>query len=212
MTEQGWLDLDDVVTKMLHQPQIEPAELAVWGGSFTADRLEGFLQVWAFPRQGMLWSLWQWTDEIAIQFDAVQPDGLGFLERGRVFGPDGDLEIRRDPHPDGDRFLWRFIGAPETPKPAGFEPDSYWDGQQEKRLRAYERTALLWGSRDAARKLGLEGWHEDRVGGAQLNYPHLTGNRVQLRYVEYLDGSNVELVRFLGLVDGPEEQKGGDHA
>lgn len=207
-----WLNLEELVRGMLDTPLIGPEHLAVWGGEFTADRLKAFLNTWNLPRDGMPWSLWQWTDDIKVQHRAGIPGDLDYLERGRIFGPDGDLELRRDWRRDGDRFLWRFVGETGTRKPQGFDVADYWTGREDKPVRPYQRTALLWGSKEAAKPYDKTGWHEDRVGRAQLDYPNVNGNRVQVRYVEYLYGGEVELVRLLCLEDEPSRPKGGDNA
>lgn len=204
-----WLNLKRLVEQMLdadETPLIGAQDLAVWGGESTAERLEDFLQTWALPRSGMPWSLWQWTDRMEMQYEARSPNDLDYLERGRVFGQDGDLELRRD----GDRFLWRFVGEAGTALPAGFDSTDYWDGRPDEwRLRPYERTALLWGEDEE----GTGCWHEDRVGWAKLEYRGMEGNSVvQVRYIEYLHGGNVELVRLLRLEKGRDRPKGGNNA
>lgn len=205
-----WLDLPKLVREMLDPqatPPAGPEQLTVLGGEFPASRLEMFLQAWALPRDGMPWSLWQWTDDIRLDHGAGLPTDLDYLERGRVFGSAGDLELRREQ----GRFLWRFVG-PSTPPPLpGFDVDNYWDHPLAAPLRPYERTALLWGNRQAARNLNKAGWHDDRVGWARLDYPNVQGERVQVRYREYLRGSRVELVQLLGLEEAPARAAGGHH-
>ena len=207
-----WLDLEELVREMLGASLIGPTELAVWGGEFAADRLQAFLQTWNLPCAGMPWSLWQWTDKIQMKHGAGAPADLDYLERGRIFGPDGDLELRRDPRQDGDRFLWRFVGESGIAQPQGFDVAPYWAGREDKPLQSYERTALLWGSKEAAKPHGKASWHDDRVGGAELDYPSVNSNRAQVRYVEYLRGGDVELVRLLCLEDAPDRTEGGDNA
>jgi hypothetical protein len=160
----------------------------------------------------MPWSIWQWTDAIPPGHQATQPGDLDYLERGRLFGKQGDLELRRE----GDRVLWRFIGpaidpdpVPDEVKTTDYEAANYWDEHTERDLRPYERTALLWGADD-----DRDGrWYEDRVGRADLNYPEMEGRQVvQVRYIEYLHGGDVEFVRLLGLEPGPDRSKGGHNA
>jgi hypothetical protein len=209
-----WLDLEALVQEMLDTPQVDPKCLTVWGGEFefAAEMLEAFLEAWNLPQASMPWSLWQWTDDIDMDHQGAPPSDLDYLERGRIFGKQGDLELRRN----GDQVLWRFIGVADDsdPLPAGVKsPDygatNYWDEHEGRYLRPYIRTALLWGADEE----GDGRWYEDRVGRADLNYPEMEGNQVVLvRYIEYLHGSNVELVRLLRLEPGPERPKGGSHA
>lgn len=208
-----WLDLEKLVTNMLLTDPLGPGDLVILGGQFPANQIKAFLQLWRLPRRAMPWSLWQWTDDIDMQCDEGMPGDLDYLERGRVFGSEGDLDLRRD----GARFLWRFVGQAEAKLPqeitsGDYGAKSFWEGRENWRLRPYKRSALLWGSRDAAKAHGKSGWHDDRVGWAGLDYPQVDGNRVQVAYIEYLDGSNVELVRLLGLENAPQQAEGGDNA
>jgi len=208
MTEHQWLDLKGLVEEMYHEPLVRPEDLVAWGGAIPAGDLARFLAAWALPREGMPWSLWQWTDRIEVQYGQATPSDLEYLERGRVLGPEGDLEIRRE----RDGFLWRYIGDRAAVMPQGFEAADYWQGRGSQLLRPYRRTALLWGSRRAAKQHGKPGWHDDRVSQANLNYPRLSSDRAQISYIEYLDAGNVEWVRLTGLqnrADGPE---GGENA
>jgi hypothetical protein len=199
--EARWLDLEKIAQQLMETPAEGPADLAVWGGVFDADRLPDFLATWSLPREGMPYCLWQWTDDIVLQRGQV-PNRLDWLERGRVFGPGGDLSLRRD----GGRFLWNFVGPAEMAPPNGFEFADYWDGRADAPIRPRERTALLWGEElrdDHNHPLGV--WHEDRVAAATLEYPGLRGaRRVQLRYCEYLRGGRVELVWLLDLEEVAE--------
>jgi hypothetical protein len=200
MSEQRWLDFGRLVDEMFGEPTVGRDDLAVWGGSFAAGDLDRFISAWALPREGMPWSLWQWTDRIEVQYGQGAPGELEYLERGRVFGPQGDFEIRRE----GERFLWRFVGQRDTAMPPAFQAADYWQGREGTRLRPCRRTALLWGSRQAAAPHGKQGWHDDRVSQARLEYPRLEGDRVQAAYVEYLDGGNVEFVRYVDLANRPD--------
>jgi hypothetical protein len=208
MSEFTWLNLEELVHEMLdvsRTPLIGPQQLAAWGETFPCEELEAFLNAWRLPRAGMPWSLWQWTDEIKLGHAVGNPLELAYLERGHVFGVKGDLQLRRD----GDGFLWQFTGDTAVAMPAGFPAGNYWDAHPGWTLRPYERTALLWG--EDARDEGV--WRENRVGRAKLIYPGMKGNQVvQVRYVEYLRGGNVELTRLLALEKGPDRPKGGPNA
>lgn len=210
MSERHWLDLERLVEGMLSERPVGQGDMAVCGGEFSAGDLEQFLRAWALPRDGMPWSILQWTDRIVPGYRRGLPEDLSYLERGRIFGPEGDLELRRD----CGRFLWRFVGEPGTPMPAGFPlaGAQYWKAREGRSLRAYRRMALLWGTRKDAGAHGKTGWHEDRVSRAHLDYPNVSAERVQIHYIEYLDGGDVELVRYLALADKQGGQKGGGNA
>lgn len=170
-------------------------QLAFHGGVVPAAAFATWVRGWHLCRPGMPWSLWQWTDRIVIERDAPAPGDLDYLERGRVFGPEGDLELRRD----GDAVRWRFIATPDAVPPSGVVSEDYWAATRGG-LSAFERTALLWGTSQ-----GSGVWQDDRVGWASLRYPGNLGaaRRVQLRYREYLQGGAVEAVWFLDLVAAP---------
>lgn len=192
------VDLTTLVEEMIGAQPVGPDWLAMQGGEFEASRLAEFLASWSLPRARMPWTVWQWTDDIKLEHEAAPPGDLDYLERGRVFGDEGDLELRRD----GDRVLWRLVGEPALGAPAVFAGLDYWKGREQQQLRLRERTMLLWGAerRDpGGNSTGL--WQENRVGWARLAYPPLlTGHRrLRVRYREYLLGGNVELVWLLRL-------------
>lgn len=201
-----WLNLEDLVWTMLKTPQLGPESLVAWGGAFDADQVEVFLKLWSLPCDAMSWGLWQWTDNIALLYQKPLPDDLDYLERGRVFGPGGDLALRRD----GVQFLWQYVSQNTQSLPAAiqlpeYQVANYWTGRPATwRLRGYERTALLWG--EYVPQAGH--WYDDRVGWATLRYPPLEGKSVvQVRYVEYLYGGSIELVHLLGLEQGQDREE-----
>lgn len=205
-----WLDLVMLVRGMYAARQSKHKRPAVVGGCFAAEKLQAFLVACGVPRQGMPWALWQWTDRIDLQHGAGIPGDVDYLDRGRLFGAEGDLELRRD----GNRFRWRYVGEHNdalllSVQAGEFGTSEPATGADTVQLSPYERTALLWGED----KSGQGKWHEDRVGWANLDYPGMKGNPVvQVRYIEYLLEGNVELVRLLGLEKGPDRPVGGDNA
>lgn len=201
-----WLNLEDLVWTMLKTPQLGPESLAAWGGAFDANLLQDFLNLWTFSQGAMPWSLWQWTDDIALHYGESDPGDLNYLERGRIFGSGGDLALRRD----GGQFLWQYVSQnieslPDAVQSAQYQVANYWTGRPKTwRLRGYERTALLWG--EYVPQTGR--WYDDRVGWATLRYPPLEGKSVvQIHYVEYLYGGSIELVHLLGLEQGQDREE-----
>lgn len=201
------INLDQQIKALFEGPQVSQGELAIWGGKFKADKLAAFLDAWDWTSLDMPWHIWEWVSDIIFEHQSGPPALLDedfrrpqWLERARFFGPGGDLELRRD----GDCFLWRFVGRPETTKPCGFfDPEAdYWthDGHAGRQLHVCRRKALLWGQELA----GHPGrWHDDRVARARLTYPAASGQstkgRAQLRYNEYLYGDDVEAVWWQGI-------------
>ena len=181
-----------------------PKDLAFQGGRIAATALETFLNRWEWANLDMPWRIWEWVSDIAFEHEVGAPALANaaarrpqWLERLRLFGRSGDLELRRD----GEHFLWRFVGLPTVNVPAGFGNADYWQAYPERSLTLVSRRALLWGKEiqdDAGLPQGQ--WQEDRVGYAQLIYPEMQGDeRVVLEYREYLYGDNLEAVWWLGL-------------
>lgn len=169
-------------------PQIGRADLAVWGGQCPEDHLAAFLQAWALGN--MPYRIWEYVSEISFEQNTL-PHSPVLLERGRLFGVDGDLELRRE----GGVFLWRFVGQAGTLTPPGFSAQDYWTANPEHQFYCEEQTALLWGKHNGPT------WADDRVGAAQLNYPFAdnTEQRLQLRYRAYRRAGYTALVWFTAL-------------
>ena len=150
--------------------------------------------------EALCWRIWEMTDSCIIGQDWFKEqdqdgrDNWRWLERARLFGEGGDLDVRRD----GERFLWRYVGEPDHAPPGDnkLEPD---DGSP---VYCREQTALLWGTRERDQ----EQWFEDRVSGAKLTYlpktPTLSEGmeeRVQVRYYEYTQAGRTLVVWLRGL-------------
>ena len=157
---------------------------------------EGGLMDWLsnLSLKGMTHRIWEFTDRCTIGADGP-PETAEWLERARLFGEGGDLDLRRD----GDRFLWRYVGKKEkAPKGAVLE----WPGSDVAPVYCRERTALLWGTRKGEQ----EQWFDDRVSGASLTYfsgplplPEKVEERVQVRYCEYTQAGRTLAVWLRGL-------------
>lgn len=208
------LDLKALAKEILDGRKVGPGELAVCGGRCWEDGLLDFLNSWPFPRGEEVWWLCRWAHRVRFfhggmaggRFSAppaAEPE-IEALGRLRVFGAPGDLELRRE----RTDFQWRFVGDPAA-APVGSQAFNYWDsGRSAEPLSKFERTALLWG--EYATDLGS--WHDDRVGSAILDYPGVETEEkppsvVEVLYTEYLDGGNIELVRFRGLQPGPDRKE-----
>lgn len=168
-------------------------KLAIWGGwCCTETDAMALLRDWPQRDKAMPYRIWEYTSEMVFEEKALPVDGRG-LERGRLFGPGGDLSLRRD----GDRFYWHFVGQPGMQPPDGdFHAQDFW-GQAEAGtsfFRCKERS-LLWGERQE----GFDLWFEDRTGRARLRYPMDTTGRVQVEYQTFSRAGRVEFVWLLGL-------------
>lgn len=201
---------------------------ALWGGAIEASQIEDFLQAWDWAARDMPWRIWEYEDRIALERSADLPADLVRLERGRLFGPGGDLSLRRD----AGRILWHFVGPRNAPAPAKLQwahlqypatPPPYaavdfWKSnpQASRPWQRRSQSVLLWGQeeRDQDGK-GVGVWREDRVSGvrSELCYPTLSGSssegRAQLVYWEYLWGDAVQAVWWQGITPWERSNKEG---
>ena len=194
------INFDELIQRLADAPVRTEEDLSIWGGNFEARRLADFLKRWKLEEREMPWRIWEWVSRIVFQWETL-PGNPKLLERGRLFGPGGDLSLRRD----GDRFLWHFIGPAGVEPPVGFEARSYWENRDRRPLREREESVLLWGK-----------WYsypgrrwEDRVGGADLRYPKMLGEEwVWLDYRRYEDAGQTAFVWYRGLRGA--EKTGGE--
>lgn len=197
------LDFEQEIEALFDAKAVSTETLTIWGGNFAATEVTKFIAAWNWSQLDMPWRIWEWASDIAFEHQTGTPTptpgdfrSMAWLERARLFGPGGDLELRRA----GERFLWRFVGdAQKTQTPRDSKLSDYWQDHAAWRLHVKDRVALLWGQELP----GHPGqWQEDRVAAAQLHYPNVQGDeqgRVRLHYREYLHGGNVEAVWWLGL-------------
>jgi len=166
--------------------EVDSKALAIWGGTCPESKLSAFIQGWDLST--MPYCIWEHASEIVFQ-EGTLPAEAGLLERGRLFGPGGDLSLRRD----GDVFRWHFVGRAGAKPPAGpYGTQDFWQatGNEDARFHQATETAQLWGER----KEGFDLWFEDRVAGARLQYPTTHTGRVQIRYATFSRAGRVEFV------------------
>lgn len=168
-------------------------QLAIWGGWCRSADVLTLLQDWPQRDETMPYRTWEYADQITIE-EKTLPSNSERLERGRLFGPGGDLTVRRD----GDRFRWHFVGKPDVQLPTGdFHAESFWAQPGEDQTEFYQREeqALLWGERPA----NFDLWFEDRTGQAKLKYPVAQPGRVRVKYQLFSRDGQVQFVWLLGL-------------
>jgi hypothetical protein len=133
--------------------------------------------------------IWEYTDRCTIGADDPPPEDAGRLERARLFGAKGDLDVRRD----GGAFRWCYAGERERAPDGKMLP---WPGTAENPVHRRVRTALLWGTREKDQQQ----WFDDRVAGAALTYPvEGAPERMQVRYHEYTQAGRTLVVWLRGL-------------
>jgi len=168
------------------------------------DALTDFLAGWRWKKMEMPYRIWESTDR--IDFERVEKEAsvpnVALLERGRLFGEGGDLDLRRD----SDTFRWRFVGASEVCPPEGYDADenNFWKRYPDAAFHCYKEKALLWGKRRGER------WHDDRVAAAKkLDYPAPDdAERVRVEYNVYSRAGRVEFVWLTGLSEWKEKSNG----
>lgn len=175
-------------------------ELSIWGGYCIEKDLLHFIQQW---KQTFHFQIWEYASEIYFKKEEIPPLTLNvsLLERGRLFGRDGDLALRRD----GPQFHWSFIGPAGSLAPEGnYSTRSYWNEDIDHNAKTFHQhleKALLWGEWDGER------WYDSRIAGAQLNYPQ-EGKRVQLEYKVFSHAGQICFVWYTGLSEWREKDRG----
>jgi len=160
---------------------------AIVGGECEADRLLDWLD--EIHAAEMTTWICTYADSVTCGHEGPSRP-VGVIERVRLFGVGGDLDVWRD----GDKFRWRYVGlGAHAPEDGRAMP---WPGTETSPVYVRERTVLLWGERQE----GQSAWFDDRTAGAALTYPVPgTPPRVQARYREYTQAGDVLAVWFTGL-------------
>lgn len=200
--KQKAVNFDQLVEAVTKGKQYGEADLAVWGGVCAEKELTAFLSKWSLNE--MPFRIWEYASRVEFKRDAL-PDNTILLERGRLFGEGGDLELRRD----GANFRWRFIGKPGAQPPSGHQPvpDNFWTKNKAVTFHRCDKSALLWGER----KEDQSRWFDDRVGRALLDYPEPAASaawqRVRICYLMFSRAGRVEFVWLRGLAEWKEDRK-----
>ena len=187
------VDFGDIVKAVKRRP-VGKDDLSIWGGRCAEGDLLAFLNGWDLSR--MPYRIWEYVSDIRFEKDTL-PNDIVLLQRGRLFGEGGDLEVQRD----GEEFAWRFVGPSGVRPPAGYdnEKNNFWHRHPDLAFHQYEQKALLWGEGQG------EQWFDNRVAGAELVYPEITGQRVQLHYKVFSRAGRVQFVWYTGLSEWKED-------
>lgn len=187
--------LDDPTRQ--YGPQAQP--LTILGGACLSNALLDFLTAWKLPKDDMPYCLWEEASRIVLA-EMTPPRAPKWLERGRIFGPGGDLSLRRD----GEAFNWWFIGPAGVTAPVGYDAvQDFWSDKHHKDLilHRHDDTSLLWGTWAGQDKDGRDFWWEDRVAGATLTYPGVSGQaeRVHVQFWSFTVAGQLTFVWLRGL-------------
>jgi len=141
--------------------RIAEGDIQIWGGKIKEDGLQQFFSKWG--QLDMPFVILETVSEITIRknFDCSMLDPY-IVDRIRIFGEGGDLDIRRDTV----SFMWRYIGKTILHDGLKSDKENFWEKNPGKTFFMEEKEALLWG------KYKQEGlWHDNRVAKANLSYP-----------------------------------------
>jgi hypothetical protein len=188
----------DKIDLFIPEERIGEKGLQIWGGDkIDADALQQFISTWS--KSEMPFVIIETVREIAIKknydFSTIVPDTV---ERIRIFGAGGDLDIRRD----ANRFRWRYIGKKGLPEKV--DGENFWANNSDKKFFMEEKDALLWGKYNSDRVV----WHDNRVAKAKLSYP-IDDNpkRVKIRYRTLSETGVIAFVWFVAIEGGKEDEQ-----
>lgn len=171
---------------------LQAAEVAGGGITIRAGRCpEGAVPALLGAWRGVAalpFGLWEEFGAVRLDRDALPPTVFSLL-RACLFGPGGDLDLRRT----GGEFRWRFVGPGAAPlPPAAYAGTDFWQEAEHANVTFLQSSAayLLWGKAQGG---GL--WAEDRVAAAHLRYPvDPTWDRVVVNTRLFSRGGQVEFV------------------
>jgi hypothetical protein len=177
------------IDKLLEE-RLAKGDIKIWGGKITEEHLASFVSLWDMSRMPFIILETLGDIRVTRNSDYLEIDPY-VVDRLRIFGEDGDLDIRRD----SNIFFWRYIGMNSPPE--GIEGKSFWDENPDKRFfMGDDECALLWGKYDSRKKL----WHERRVASAKLSYPvERNPERVRVRYRTLSENGILAFVWFLAI-------------
>ncbi|MEM3563792.1 MAG: hypothetical protein QXR19_11215 [Candidatus Jordarchaeaceae archaeon] len=181
-------NFSDKIEKLIGAERISKNDIQILGGEIEENDLQRFIEKWDFSN--MPFTILETLSGIIIEkkFD-LSHISSNQIERIRIFGQDGDLDIRRD----ANHFLWRYIGRKNPPK--DINAKDFWNENPHKKFFVEEKEALLWGRKyDPNRNL----WKDDRVAKAKLSYPGKgSSDFPKVRYKALSEKGVVSFVWFL---------------
>ena len=113
--------------QVIQESKIKKGNLEIWGGEIDRNELKDFLKAWDFIEllggtqiedkdKDTYYSIIETINSMVFErnfdFQNWQDAEFNSLQRARIFGIRGDLEIRKD----GSSIFWRFIGDKKPPE------------------------------------------------------------------------------------------------
>lgn len=175
-------------------------DLTILGGTVTAENLKTWLAAWIGDAPGRLrWRLYEYPHRFDA-FDSTMvenalPQSYAYLERARLFGEEGDLDIRRD----GNDMRWRFVGEKSfsVATPVSEKRD-FWEGSEEDTtFLEVEENYYQWRGTD------------ERVNSEWLGTLGMGNEGAYLKQLQYWREGRVEFVRFVGFEQGEAQNAKG---
>jgi len=180
----------ELIERLLSEKRVEKGDIQILGGTIKEENLQEFIGKWNLKNTP--YAIIETLEEITI---TKNPDPSKLeseqVERVRIFGDEGDLDIRRHTN----TFSWRYLGK-GTPPP-DIEKEDFWKKYPEKKFFTEEKEALLWGKYNPKKKT----WHIDRVAKAKLNYPIQNPEQNQLPKIRYKTLSEGGIISFVWLIE-----------
>ncbi|KAA3657382.1 MAG: hypothetical protein DWQ04_28240 [Chloroflexi bacterium] len=190
--------------KKAHKKRRGKDSLFVWGGKFTIEvddknisTLEKFLSAWAASNAPQF--KWMMVEEVS-EFYVARADiktamqQQAQIERVRLFGKGGDLDIRRD----ADTIYWRFISekTKQLPSlPAIAQAEDFWADPKnaKKQFARHKQRYFQWRRDDKEQRVTHKWVHIDET-VQELNY---------LKQVQYLENGRIAFTRYVDFVEEP---------
>ncbi len=190
------LNFSEKIKRLLEEKRISERDIQIWGGEVKENGLQQFISKWDFSNMPfvIIETLKELTITRNFNYSLIEPE---LIERIRIFGKAGDLDLRRN----GYSFIWRYVG--QNSLESEINGDNFWEKHHSKKFFVEEKDALLWGNYNQDKKL----WHDDRVAKAKLSYP-VDGNpkRVKIYYKTLSESGCISFVWFME-IKGDEENE-----
>lgn len=191
MNNPGWVHR---ISTLLDEKKIKQKDVYIQGDTIRENELNSFISSWDFS--GMPFAIIETLKEMNFTKDLFAKEYIfkpEDVERTRIFGEAGDLDIRRHE----TVFVWRYIGR--VSPPAGQQGMNFWNKNSDTDFFIGEKQALLWGIYHERKGA----WHDDRVAKALLSYPvEEKRGRVKLHYKTLSQKGCIQFVWYTGIEGG----------
>lgn len=194
-------DFDKLVDEVMSIETIDKNKIQIWGGKIKVNEIRNLID--EIKALDMPFAIIECVHEINfIKTKDIKIENTNLLERIRLFGPEGDLDIRRI---NNNLFTWRFIGLPKNKKifEEKYNGISFWEKNPETQLFYKEDKARLWGTQLQKNNQ----WYDPSVAKAKLKYPIDDASKeVFLEYAVLIENGNPAFIQFLRLKGGDSDE------